>query len=529
MDAEPISVHLLAILSWASEEPLRAGGIVGLTVVLGYALTRAFKSDPLSHIPIVGPKSYVGSYIYALKHAVRMQPAIREGYLKYGGRPFRIPTLYGWQVVLASPDLLKEVGRAPDDSLSFFEAANQDFKLEHTMAHRSHHTHLHVPVIQNRLTRNLARLFTDIREEIVAAFNDGLGLQGNDWKAIPAHDMAANVVARTSNRVFVGLPYCRDPEYIDLCIRFTLDIAKAAITIKLFPKILSPLVARYLTNAHNNLQHAHKLLGPMIEERLRLEAELGDEWTEKPNDLLSWCIDESKGIERTPYEIARRILVINFAAIHTSSNNFCQALFNIAAYPSYVPALREEVSRIVTAEGWTKAAMGKMVKLESFLAETMRLEGLNILTMQRKAMHDITLSDGTFVPVGTVVAVAADVRHLDPALHGDEPETFDPWRFLKHDGPSPADGVEGEEGEDKVQNRVVSVNEDWLVFGYGRHACPGRFFVVNELKAMLAHVLVTYDVKLMDDARGERPASFVLGASRAANQTAKVMFRKRAD
>ena len=349
--------------------------------------------------------------------------------------------------------------------------------------------------------------------------------------------MAANVVARTSNRVFVGLPYCRNPEYIELCVRFTLDVTKAATSIKMLPKFLSPLVAKYLTNAHKNLQHVYKLLGPMIEERLQMEAELGDDWTEKPvcqNDLLSWFIDEAEGIERTPYELARRVLVVNFAAIHTSSNNFCQVLYNLAAYPSYVPILREEVSLIVREEGWTKAAMGKMVKLESFLAETMRLEGLNILTMQRKAMRDVILSDGTFIPVGTVTAIAADARHLDPTLYGKEPETFDPWRFLKakeREGVPNVDDInEGdEEGEQEIRNRVVSVNEDWLVFGYGKHACPGRFFVVNELKTMLAHVLMTYDVKLMDDACGKRPTRFILGPSRAANQTAKVMFRKRSD
>ncbi|EIW74949.1 cytochrome P450, partial [Coniophora puteana RWD-64-598 SS2] len=476
-----------------------------------------------------GPSSYLGSLSYALKHALRLQPAILEGYLKYGGRPFRIPTVSGWQIILSSPELLKEVGRTSEDVLSFAEWANSSFQTKYTLAHGPHNTQPHIPVIQNRLTRNLVRLFPDIRDEVVAAFDETLMLHNNEWKAIPAHRMALNVSARTINRIFVGLPYCRNPEYVDLCIRFTTDVAKAAIVLKVTPKILRPIVAQYFTKANKNIEHMHTLLGPMITERLRLEAELGDEWMEKPNDLLSWLMDEVPAAERTPYELGRLILIINFAAIHTLS----QALFNLATYPIYVSQLREEVTRVVNAEGWSKTALGKMVRLESFLAETMRVDGMFLLSMQRKAMRDVTLSDGTFIPKGAYPAVATHVRHVNTAIYGEDAETFNPWRFL-----TTKDGVidslgdnEDEDTEDQrtVRNKAVTPSEDWLVFGYGRHACPGRFFVVNELKAMLAHVLLSYDIKLTDDAQGNRPANLEFGHNRVANQRAKVMIRRRAD
>lgn len=37
-----------------------------------------------------------------------------------------------------------------------------------------------------------------------------------------------------------------------------------------------------------------------------------------------------------------------------------------------------------------------------------------------------------------------------------------------------------------------------LTWGYGRHACPGRFLANNELKMILAHALINYDWKLPD-------------------------------
>jgi len=56
---------------------------------------------------------------------------------------------------------------------------------------------------------------------------------------------------------------------------------------------------------------------------------------------------------------------------------------------------------------------------------------------------------------------------------------------------------------------------------------PGRFFAANELKSMLAHIVVTYDVKLEDNTT--RPPSLRIGSMAAANPRAKVMFRNRVD
>ena len=54
---------------------------------------------------------------------------------------------------------------------------------------------------------------------------------------------------------------------------------------------------------------------------------------------------------------------------------------------------------------------------------------------------------------------------------------------------------------------------------------PGRFFAASELKIMLAHVVVTYDVRLEDDAM--YPASWHIGTFIAANPRANVVFRNR--
>jgi hypothetical protein len=48
-------------------------------------------------------------------------------------------------------------------------------------------------------------------------------------------------------------------------------------------------------------------------------------------------------------------------------------LYDLAAHPEYVTPMREEVEAVIAAEGWTKAAMGKMRRVDSFVKESQRL------------------------------------------------------------------------------------------------------------------------------------------------------------
>jgi hypothetical protein len=51
-------------------------------------------------------------------------------------------------------------------------------------------------------------------------------------------------------------------------------------------------------------------------------------------------------------------------------------LYRLLANPEYLEPLREEVDAVIKEEGWTKAGIDKMYKIDSFLRETLRLDGL---------------------------------------------------------------------------------------------------------------------------------------------------------
>jgi len=53
-------------------------------------------------------------------------------------------------------------------------------------------------------------------------------------------------------------------------------------------------------------------------------------------------------------------------------------LYRLLANPEYIEPLREEVDAVIEEEGWTKGGIDKLHKMDSFLRETQRLDGLSI-------------------------------------------------------------------------------------------------------------------------------------------------------
>ena len=98
----------------------------------------------------------------------------------------------------------------------------------------------------------------------------------------------------------------------------------------------------------------------------------------------------------------------------------------------------------------------------------------------RKTLKDFTLSDGTVIPKGALVGVAAQSLHHDQKLY-ENANVFEPFRF--------ADMRDSEADEEGPKYQFVSTAIEYLPFGYGKHAWYARSlsFVVHE---ELTHLIV---------------------------------------
>lgn len=132
--------------------------------------------------------------------------------------------------------------------------------------------------------------------------------------------------------------------------------------------------------------------------------------------------------------------------------------------------------------------------------------------MRRRANYDITLSDGTLIPKGTRICVS---NHWmwDTSVY-QKPEEFDPSRFRTRASRFNYD----------FASKFVSPSPEHLGFGLGRHACPGRFFAATEIKIILCHILLNYDVELP---AGFKPKVSGIGPALTADPEGKLLFKKR--
>jgi len=319
------------------------------------------------------------------------------------------------------------------------------------------------------------------------------------------------IIARVSNRIFVGLPLCRNKEYLQHAVGHAVNVIKAATVLRFLPEFLKPIVILLFRDLHRGQKVAHRYIAPIIEDRQKM---MDTEGYKKPTDFLQWLMDSAQGIETRSDCLASRVLLINFASIHTTTISFTHVIYDLAIHPEYVTPLREEIEALIAKEGWTKSTVTKMRKLDSFLKESIRMHPLDQISLGRKTMRSYTFADGVIIPKGIVIAAPPLEIHMDEKIY-ENPLDFDGFRFSRMG-----------EGDRLESAKYFASNTapEYLHFGHGQHACPGRFFAVNELKVMLAFILLRYDVKTKD---GTRPLDIRFQSRIIPNMSTQILFRRR--
>jgi cytochrome P450 len=190
------------------------------------------------------------------------------------------------------------------------------------------------------------------------------------------------------------------------------------------------------------------------------------------------------------------------------------SLYDLASKPEYIQPLREEIlAALKESDGiFTKDALYSCKLLDSFVKESQRLNPISLVIGKRILTRPVDLTDGTHLPAGTIVAVPSEAVNHDPENYPD-PERFDGYRFYNLRNKK--------EGVTSQYHQFVTSNKTSLNFGYGKHACPGRFFASAEIKMILAYMLMSFDFEFEG---GERPRNLVKGDSVSESPLSTVLF-----
>nr|AWM98774.1 steroid 11-alpha-hydroxylase [Aspergillus ochraceus] len=495
--------------TYYSSDPIVVTGVLAFTV-----LAFLFYLSSSQNLLLVNGKEgfEIGLAPAKKRHLYNARSLIAQGLKK--SSIFNIVTDNGRKTVLA-PSYANEIRNHPD--LSFGHETGRDF-----------HSHIYgfepfrqgtMPdqivqdAVRMKLTQSLGSVTKPLSDETTVALRS-YWTDEPDWHSIHTKDTILKLVAQLSSKVFLGDRICRDPNWLRITVDYTVDSFMAAQSLRMWPRLLRPLVARLLPSCRKiqtELQDARNIINPVLAEREAEKAAAAQQGLtpKRYTDAMEWMEQCAKG---RPYDAGAAQLSFSLAAIHTTSDMITQVLYDLCGKDELVEALREEARTVIQADGWQKTTLYKLKLMDSMLKESQRLKPTSVVSMRRLAMKTVTLSDGTVILKGTSIFVSGE-QMWDPEVYPD-PDTFDAYRFLRL----------RETPGSETSAQLVSVSPQHLGFGLGKHACPGRFFAANEIKIALSHILLKYDFRLP---AGTTPQHIYMGAEVAADPFAKLEIRRR--
>ncbi|PKX91281.1 cytochrome P450 [Aspergillus novofumigatus IBT 16806] len=332
-----------------------------------------------------------------------------------------------------------------------------------------------------------------------------------DWHEIGVTDTILELIARVTTRVFWGEQLSLNKAWLRIIPEYTRTAIMAAEQLHFWPKSLRPLVHWSLPifrKLRSVLAETRSLLGVVLEKRKETPG-MRTEGNPDFLTLVEWLDELSAGKE---YDPALIHLAFFSVSLHTATDMLSQVVYDICGREQLVHQLRDEITSIISQDGGlVKGSLEKLKLLDSVMKESQRLKPAAIVGMQRKAKEDFHLPDGTRIAKGRQLMVPVH-RMWDDSIYPNAQE-FVPDRFLK------LRQIPGQED----LHQCVSTNPAHMGFGYGAYACPGRFFAVHEIKIVLCHLLLKYDMKLVNG----RPTPQKHGVMFAANMLGRISIRRR--
>ncbi|KAJ7221489.1 cytochrome P450 [Mycena pura] len=402
----------------------------------------------------------------------------------------RVPAFpFGVITVISDQQLIDEMMDAPLSVLNFEPVSHQLLQSDYVCFGDISSRHSLV-VMNQKFNRRLSHLFPEVCEAASTILEDQL-------KDVTTHDF--------------GNPLCHDPAVYNLIHTYTENSVKWAAQINSFPKFMHSIVGPIISQAK---MHA-KLLGQAIArevDRRRRRLLEGEVDFAVLTDYLSCLIEASiDDPSESAYDrIATRLLLFSFAAYHTS--------INAPADKMLAARLRTEVLEACNGSTLGPDSLQQLQLMDSFMSESARMNPIGISThkdysmgmsiLSRFALEDFNFrSHKLTVPKGSVVITHLDTVNRNDAIYP-RPDLFDSNRFMKSDDEDMGDR----------KSTYTTVTPQFMYFGTTRRPCPGRFFAEAEMKALISHMVLHYDIATLE--LGERPRNDDLGLGVLPNSNA---------
>lgn len=193
-------------------------------------------------------------------------------------------------------------------------------------------------------------------------------------------------------------------------------------------------------------------------------------------------VDPKSGLGLPDENIVAQCLTFLIAGHETTSGLLSFALYFLVKHPEFADRARAEVDEVLGSDprpGYEQ--IRRLTHVSRVLDETLRL--WPTAPMFTRAPREDELLAGRYeIPAGTGLSVLIQALHRDPAVWGEDPDTFDPDRFTP-------------------ERKQALPPNSYKPFGTGMRACIGRQFAMQEATLVLGMLLQRFE---FDDHRDYR-------------------------
>ncbi|RSL52700.1 hypothetical protein CEP51_015013 [Fusarium floridanum] len=302
------------------------------------------------------------------------------------------------------------------------------------------------------------------------------------------------LVSRISARIFHSAASADNDHWLDIASEHVHSAVVWTENLKKWPAMLRPLVYRFVKGRGYMMQRFEEGKA-LVAQTLENKKANGGKPLSDPQSLLDYLYESGLGPDDVE---AHTIAQINLcvAAIQSMAATVTQCLMDLATHPEYAPELIEEIKIVVEKNNGVvdKRVLTELWKLDSFIKETQRLNPPDLTSFQRKALSDMTLSNGLRIPKGARIVLPTGAINMDREFFED-PQTFDGFRYYR---------IRTANEAARNTNQMVTVGKKDLTWGYGKHACPGRYIAEVAMKLLVIEFLMRYDIRLPENMK-ERP------------------------